>query len=220
MNRKRVGIFLLVVLVAVSTGCTSPQEYFYTLSPNAASGTSPRSTGIFTAGPPSIAVGPVSLPESVDRPQIVVRSGANQVKVTEQRRWASPLDSQIPRVIVENLTGMFGNRLISCYEQNIGPRADLQVVVDVLRFDTTLGEAATIESLWTIRRGRGDAVTGRSVARETIGGDSYDAMVAAHSRALAAISREIGEAIRAMDTGSPMKSSLEQRASVDGRPKP
>ena len=38
--------------------------------------------------------------------------------------------------------------------------------------------------------------TGRSTAEESGGGGTYDAVVAAHSRALATISHEIAEAIR------------------------
>ena len=55
----------------------------------------------------------------------------------------------------------------------------------------------TIDALWTVRRNSGgEPKAGRSVVREPIGGDGYDGLVAAYSRALAALSREIAEAIR------------------------
>lgn len=198
MNRRRVPILVLVLPAIMLAGCTSPQEYFYTLTSRTASGTS----GVFTKASPSIAVGPVSIPEAVDRPQIVVRTGANQLTIAEQRRWAASLASQIARVVAENLTLLFGTSPISSYEQNMGPRADIQVLVDVQRFEAVLHEAVSIESLWTIRRASGQSTTGRSVVRESIGGDGYDALVAAHSRALATLSRDIGEAIRATETAS------------------
>lgn len=198
MSRRRVHILELVLLAIMFAGCASPREYFYTLTSNAATGTS----GVFTKASPSIAVGPVSVPEAVDRPQIVVRTGANQLTIAEQQRWAASLESQIARVIAENLTLLFDTSPIASYEQNMGPRADIQVLVDVQRFEATLGQAVTIESLWTIRRPSREPTTGRSVARESIGGDGYDALVAAHSRALATLSREIGEAIRVTNTAS------------------
>ena len=183
----------LLLLTIILAGCGSPKEYLYTLSSSPASdspGTLP------TNALASIVVGPVTLPEVVDRPQIVVRVGPNQVALAEQHRWAASLKSEIPRVIAENLALLLGSGLVSSYEQEVGARADIQVLLDVKRFDATVGEAATIESFWTIRWASGQPTTGRSVVREPIGGDGYDGLVTAHSRALAALSRQIAEAIR------------------------
>ena len=72
------------------------------------------------------------------------------------------------------------------------------MLVDIQRFDSVLGEAVTIDALWTVRRAAGGATkTGRSSVRETVSGAGFDALVAAHSRALASVSRDIAGAIRA-----------------------
>jgi len=56
----------------------------------------------------------------------------------------------------------------------------------------------TIDALWTVRRASGgEPRTGRSVVHEPTGGDGYDALVAAHGRALATVSRDVAESIRA-----------------------
>jgi len=44
---------------------------------------------------------------------------------------------------------------------------------------------------------KGGVKTGQSAVREPAGGPGYDALVAAHVRALAAVSRDIAAAIRA-----------------------
>ncbi|HET7158024.1 MAG TPA: ABC-type transport auxiliary lipoprotein family protein, partial [Burkholderiales bacterium] len=81
-------------------GCgTSPPERFYTL----ASEPAPTLSANTLANAVSIIVGPVSVPELVDRPQFVVRSGANRVEIAEQSRWAAPLKHEIPRVIADHL---------------------------------------------------------------------------------------------------------------------
>jgi hypothetical protein len=55
----------------------------------------------------------------------------------------------------------------------------------------------TIDALWTVKRvSDGVLRTGRSMARESSGRGAYEAVAAAHSRALATISHEIAEAIR------------------------
>ena len=51
-----------------------------------------------------------------------------------------------------------------------------------------------IQASWTVRPVDGTLVTGRSVASEAAGA-GYDELVAAHSRALRAISRDIAAAI-------------------------
>ena len=83
---------LLVVAATVGAGCAGSPPQFYTLSANGA------------AAPPaaptySVTVGPVSVPEIVDRPQFVVRVAQNQVELAEHARWAEPLKGAIPRVI-------------------------------------------------------------------------------------------------------------------------
>jgi hypothetical protein len=87
---------------------------------------------------------------------------------------------------------------VSAYPQNAGDNAEYRVQVDIQRFESTLGGTAVIEALWSVRRSPdGQPKTGRSLVQESTGGGAgYDALVAAHSRALAAVSRDIAVAIR------------------------
>ena len=178
------------------TGCFgSPKETYYTLSAGA------PVTGATSASGESaysIAVGPITLPEVVDRPQFVLRAGPNEVSIVELHRWAGPLKSEIPRIIADNLAADLNVKRVAAYPQSAGDNADYRVLVDIQRFDSTMGESVTIDALWTVKRvSDGILRTGRSTAKESGSAGTYDAMVAAHSRALAAISREIAEAIRA-----------------------
>jgi len=80
-----------VLGLAVLGGCaSSPQPTFYTL-------TSARAQERTQADvPAAIAIGPVAVPEMVDRPQLVLRVSATQVRLDEFARWAEPLKRQIP----------------------------------------------------------------------------------------------------------------------------
>jgi uncharacterized lipoprotein YmbA len=181
-----------MLAAAALVGCgSSPKSHFYTLS----SGTAlERSDAKIQY---SVAIGPVTVPEIIDRPQIVTRSGPNQVQIADLARWAGPLKSEIPRVMAGNLMQLLDGAYVYVYPQNVSPNADYQVLVEVQRFDSTLGDAVTIEALWAVRPSQGGAQkNGRSVVREPTNGNGYDALVAAHSRALTAVSRDIAEAIR------------------------
>jgi uncharacterized lipoprotein YmbA len=181
-----VALFLLA-------GCSrSPRVTFYTL--NSVAPTEKVAPALL-----SVAVGSVTLPGLVDQPQLVVRTGINQVDILEIHRWAEPLRGEVPRIIAANLTLLLPQSLVSTYPQNAGLDADYRVNVDIQRFELSATEGASLDALWSVRRVGGDSPkkTGRTVVSEPAGAAGYDALVAAQSRALAAVSRDIAQALRA-----------------------
>ncbi len=194
MRLRHAGWIVTTCLAVATAGCSrSPRVSYYTLEPGA-------QVGITTAvmSVPAVAVGPVTLPEVVDRPQLVVRVSANRVEILESHRWAEPLKSEIPRLIAENLGRLLGSSRVSSYLQHAGVDADYRVLVDIQRFESSPGEAVTVEAVWSLRRAAGGAPkTGRSLVREPVNAVGYDPLVAAYGRALLAVSRDLAEAIRA-----------------------
>jgi len=74
----------------------------------------------------------------------------------------------------------------------------------VRRFESVPGEAATLDAVWTLRRTKdGKSQTGRTTVREPAPEQGYDALAAAHSRALARLSRDIADAVRSLDRSGP-----------------
>jgi hypothetical protein len=189
MRPRTLFAFGLAVLLAA---CGSvPRERHYALS---AAPVRPA-----TAVPPSsfsIAVGPVTVPETVDQPQIVLQVAPNRVAIEEFHRWAGPLRSEIARVIAANLSQELNASRVWSYSQAALGKADYQVLVDIQRFDSTPSEAVVIDALWTIRVPGGPGKTGRSTVREPLTASGFDAIVAAHGRALGQVSRDIADAIR------------------------
>jgi uncharacterized lipoprotein YmbA len=176
-----------MLMVALGAGCASPTPQFYTLSANGAA--APATPAAY-----SVSVGPVGVPEIVDRPQFVVRLAANQVELAERARWAEPLKVAIPRVIADNLVQTLADARVSASSTD----SDYKVLVDIQRFESVRGDAVTIDALWSVRPPKGAAArAGRSVVREPVIGKDYDGLAAAHSKALAALSDEIAQAIRA-----------------------
>jgi uncharacterized lipoprotein YmbA len=179
-----------LVLLALAGCGSSPRERFYTLG---AGPVHTRTQGAAAAY--SVGVGPVTVPTIVDRPQIVLRTGANRVSLAEQSRWAEPLKDSIPRVIAGNLAQLLNADHVSAYPQAMSSDADYQVQIDVQRFESAPGDAATIDVLWSVQAAGETRKEGRSLVREAAGGNDYDALVAAHDRALLAVSRDIASAI-------------------------
>ena len=192
---RNVATFMLTVsLTAALAGCArSPRVTFYTLEPGAQVEAAEAAGAV-----PSVVVGPVTLPELVDRPQLVVRVAANRVDILETHRWAEPLKSELPRAIARDLGRLLGSNRVSSYLQHAGADADYRVLVDFRRFESSPGQAVTLEADWSLRRGAGGASkTGHYLAREPVLGDGYDPLMAAYGRALFALSGDLARAIRA-----------------------
>jgi len=185
-------------LAAIPAGCASPPSHFYTLNAGAA----PAATADAAASGLVVIVGPVSIPAVVDLPQIVVSTGPNQVSVDEFNRWASPLQSNISHVVADNLVALLGTPRVMLYQQAQNTEGDYRVSIDVQTFESAPGDAATLSALWVVRRVKdGKTQIGRTTVREATPEKSYQALAAAHSRALSRLSEDIANAIRMLDRG-------------------
>jgi uncharacterized lipoprotein YmbA len=182
-------------LLALVSGCASTPSRFYTLS--APSAATPSSSNL------SVVVGPVSVPASVDRPEIVVSTGPNQLRLEEFDRWASPLQDEIARTVAENLVGILHTPHVTLASQDLGTAARYKVIIGVQRLESMPGKDAALDASWSVHRTKdGKTITGRTTVRETLHKPGYEALVAAHSRAVARLSRDIAEAIRSLDRGA------------------
>ena len=195
MRMHRTGWAVIALALFASACSRSPRATFYTLSPAAVP--QPRTPG---GASPSVAVGPVTIPELVDRPQLVVRVAENRVDVLETHRWAEPLKSEIPRLMARDLGRLLGSDRVSSYGQSSAADAKYRVLVDIVRLESAPGDSVTVEADWTVRRAKGERRQGRSLVREKVSGAGYEPLVAACSRALAGVSVDIANAIRAAGT--------------------
>ncbi len=181
-------VFLGVALELNACG-TSAQSRFYTLG-STATGISSSASG------PKVLVGPVAIPAAVDRPEMVVQVPPNGVEVEEFNRWAAPLGDLIARAVAADLAMQLGSsEITSASLANFNPA--YKVAINLQRFDSVKGQEAVIEAVWTVQDTvRGNTRSGSTVTRESIQSDSFDAIAAAHSRAITHLSNDIAGAIR------------------------
>jgi hypothetical protein len=188
---------LLCALAVALAGCGTPAQLNYFTLTAPAPSASPAA-----ARSPSVYVGPVTIPEAVDRPQMVRRLAANQVEIADLDRWAEPLKAAIPRVLADAIGRELGTSTVMTSRQSATLAFDYRVAVDIERFDFSAGDGAAVDALWTIRAGPDGAPrTGRSQARESAGSGAPEAMAAAQSRALEAVARDIAAQIKATPHG-------------------
>ena len=191
MMRRLATIAVPWAILFLVAGCSSPNSRFYSLTAAPTPGATPSDL--------SVVVSPVIIPAAVDRAQMVVSVGPNQVRVDEFNRWVGPLQNGIARVVAENLVAMLGTPRVTVSSQTLTV-LDYRVAIDVQRFDSALGEAATLDAYWTVVRAKdGKSQTGRTSLREPTTAPGYEAVAGAHSRALARLSQDIADALRALD---------------------
>jgi uncharacterized protein len=212
-------IMLALVVVPLGAslivgGCASQPSRFYLLS--AVPNTETASLEMSGQQGPTIGVGPVTLPRYVDRPQIVTRTSPYELKVAEFDRWAEALDTNLTRVLAENLSILLPTARVV---MSPWPRAipiDYQVTVDVTHFLSQVGGDSLLIADWTLFKGEGqDALTsGRSRFSASPGGQDYAAIVAAMSQTVASLSREIATAVRGVGPRVSVRKGVSGRATT------
>jgi uncharacterized protein len=199
IHATRLCILFLAVLIP--GGCSllnpgpQPKTRFFMLSSPALSGKPIQP--LATLPQVAIGIGPVRLPEYLDRRNIIVRNSRNEFELAEDSQWAEPMGDTFARVLADNLSVLLGTHRITQFPWRPSMPVDYQLTVQVAQFDGILGEQAVLRAHWQVFTGDGKKLldSGYSVFREKAEDPSIDALVSAESRAAESFSREVAVAI-------------------------
>jgi uncharacterized protein len=189
MSTRRANVIIGLVVTLLGACAATPDMRFYTLS-NA----QVQSEGSSFAGP--VVVGPIELPEYLDRLQIVTRQSGNELTIAELHRWAEPLERGFLTTLVADL-------------RDAGPQVHQfpvaatlpwtkRVVGRVSQFDAESAGLVHLVVQWNIVDHEGHAVLASRLSRyETRVGKSgdYRAIVQAMSEAVRLFARDVAAAL-------------------------
>lgn len=164
---------------------------FYTLTPQAEP--APQ------RGSQVVALGSVTLPDYLDRPEIVTRTGATQVQLGEIDRWAEPLEPMVQRVLGQELARLASVREVVVLPQQRDVRYDRLVEVEVLQFEADAAGKVMLDARWRVfgQDGERQLATRQTLIVENgAPPPDYAAVAAAMSRALDRLAVEIVAALR------------------------
>ena len=145
----------LLAAAALVGGCSTPPDHFHTLRPAVAP--APASA---REAPPVLAIGPVTVPDSLARDEWVIRNGDTGAMVYDHQLWTQSLSADVAQALADYLDrgslpdGLWADAgpTGSGSGTDLGRPAPLRVRVQVLRFDSMLspGPAVADQVRWTI----------------------------------------------------------------------
>jgi uncharacterized lipoprotein YmbA len=180
----------------------SPSVQFYSLHPTPARA---------SAAPLdlALAIGPAQFPRALARSQIVTRATGSRVNVDEYHVWSAPLDLEFLRVLGDNIASDLQSDRIAVYPSEPAFKLDYRITLDVLQFDGVPGDSVTLRVRWTIAPASGDALAvgtfeqvQPAASDSDKDSDGYDALVAAHSASIGALSHTLAAKLR--ELGKPL----------------
>lgn len=184
IQRFFTGLAILLML-----GCAAGSKSFYVLT---ADGPAPSGGG---AG---IGVGPISLAEYIDRANLVLAEGPNQLSVAEDHRWAGDLSASIGRVTAANLGRRLQTGNVRTYPWQGDDGLRYQVTLDIRQLHGGADGYAVIEAGWRAYTlpDRKIKASRTFVDREAMESDGYQSLVAAQSRLLSRLAADIAAGLK------------------------
>lgn len=144
----RLSVVILVALAALG-GCASPPPIgWHSLVPAAAAPAASAPAPVRT----TLAVGLVTVPDEVDRPQLVLRGASGVPALLDNERWTEPLKAQLPRALALGLAPRLPGVLVVAAPGAAVAAPGWRLVVDVQRLELQR-ERAVLRAVWTLRPG-------------------------------------------------------------------
>jgi uncharacterized lipoprotein YmbA len=199
MNTIRVKYLVTLAWFALLAGCGStPQSNYYLLSVP----TSTQQSGLT----PTLGIGPVTIPEYLNRNGLVYQRDGNKLDIASYERWAEPLTSGVERIIGLNLGAMLGTQNIQAFPWRRSEMPDYGVQVNVITLDVS-NTRATLIAEWAVQKPLENSLLIRKVTQLRIdmpSGEVDPAQVpSTYSELLYQLSEVIAASISADQASSP-----------------
>jgi uncharacterized protein len=197
LNSGIAAISLLSLLLLYGCSVSRPPNYYILHSLQSEA---PGAVKVEGGNDLTIGVGPVNIPEYLDRPQMATRSTPNSLRYAEFDKWAESLGKDLTRVLAENLSILLSTDRVVVFPWPGSMHVTYQVAVDLAKLDYTPDGKVTLIAAWGILGNDGQKLLTMKRSRLTVPVQStgYEAIAAAQSRAVEDMSREIAAAIRSL----------------------
>lgn len=140
----------LAVILTAGCGSTEPSR-FYMLTPMEGSWDNPEGE---VSGTLSLEVGPINTAAYLQNPGLVTRTTRNEIEYAEYDRWAEPLSNGVATVLARNLSNLLKTTKVDLYPWRARVPVDIQVIVDLIRFDCEEDGKVVLQTRWVLVNGK------------------------------------------------------------------
>jgi len=143
-----------------------------------------------------IGLGPIRIPDYLNRPQMIVAVSDNQYRLFEDHRWAERLDQNISLALFKALPRQIGTERIVRFPWSQRQVIDYQVGIDILEFNVDANGQSRLIAQWFIKRKDKPTIDRRSDYRFPASTTDQAVMVKAQSQCLTKLGQEISATLR------------------------
>jgi uncharacterized lipoprotein YmbA len=133
----------VISLLLASCGTTPPNSY-YLLSANSAGQTPSKQS-------PSLGIGPIEIPEYLNRNGLVYNREGNRLHIANYERWAEPMGNGVERVMGLNLASLLNTENVQAFPWYRSEEPDYGIQVTVILLDAD-DDRATLIAEWVIQK--------------------------------------------------------------------
>ena len=143
-----------------------------------------------------VGLGPIRIPDYLNRPQMVVAISDNQYQLSEEHRWAERLDQNISLALAKFLPSQLGSNRIVRYPWAQRQIVDYQVSIDIIEFNIDALGRSRLTAQWVIKRKDQSDISRRFDYQVPASTTDYDVMVSAQSACLTKLGQDIAVTLR------------------------
>jgi len=144
-----------------------------------------------------IGVGPIEIPQLINRPQIVSRKNGTEIIMSESNQWAGSHREEIIQAIIDNLSSTLKTENVEPYPWKFAFKPNYQVRINIERFDGELGKNAIFKARWKLIKDNKEVLVKRAIIQTKMKGNSYNEYVKTLNELLKKFSQSIAKQIHA-----------------------
>lgn len=136
-----------------------------------------------------VGLGPIHMPDYLNRPQLVIAESDHQYRFDDEVRWGEHLEQNVSRVLAAHILHMPGVDQVMRYPWPQRQRIDVQISLDVLSLHHQQGQGTRMKAQWQIRKDD-QWVRSQQFECQLASTDEPEAIVASHSQCLAQLAEQ------------------------------
>lgn len=189
MTYRLITLLSMTVLLVSACSTRSPNSNFYLLENEL--------NDVERTETVRVGLGPVSVADYLQKPQIAIRTNTSQIIFSEFDRWASDLRGLIITSLQHDLSNELNSNNVFEYPWRKSDQIDYAIQLDIKRFDASFEDSsAYLEAKMVLSSKSGQSMARSFALSENFTDGTYAAVVSAERRLLARLAQQVAQIIQ------------------------